>query len=65
MIMSTINEEGFIKFITDGLTGFENGENFDFMMKLLSCVGEGEAKENLVEEINTERLEKGWGCINY
>ena len=61
--MSTINEEGFIKFITDGLTGFENGEDFDFMMKLLSCVGDGESKEILVEEINTEREEKGWETI--
>ena len=59
----TIDEEGFYQYLSEGLGNTKDGIWFDFGMKLLSGVYEGDYRTRLIKEINTQRLERGWNTI--
>ena len=58
-----IDEEGFYKYLSEGLGNTKDGKWFDFGMSLLSNVYEGDYRTRLLKEINTQRLERGWNTI--
>ncbi len=58
-----IDEEGFYKYLSEGLGNTKDGVWFDFGMNLLSSVYEGDYRTRLIKEINEKRIENGWNTI--
>ncbi len=59
----TIDEEGFYKYLSNGLGNTKDGVWFDFGLKLLANVYEGDYRTRLLKEINEKRIENGWNTI--
>ena len=60
----SINEEGFLQFVEEGLQGNKEGRWFVFTMNLLECITNLEMKVALIRRVNVVRREKGWSILN-
>lgn len=52
-----ISVDGFIIYLTDGLSVTKEGSRLEYYMKLLSCVEDCDNKTKLIEKINKNRIE--------
>ena len=60
---SSINVDGFLLYVKDGLSASKDGKWFDYFIKLLDCVLDEEIKQQIINDINLERLLRGWEVI--